>query len=103
MEAINLDKAIQLYDVIGKYLPDREDIDDPLEYVHEIIHSILSKENHIDYINAISIMTGYTNADIIENSTSEEALSLFIEGLTINKIIELKSFMENIEWQTKRS
>ena len=102
MEAINLDKAIQLYDVIGKYLPD-DNLDDPLDYIHKVIHAIRESENYIDYLHAISIMAEYKIADIIENSTSEEALNLFAEGLLINRIVELRTFLEKIGWQTKRS
>ena len=96
MKPLTLDKALKLYDIIGKYLPEIEDDDiDALEFVGTIIKNIKELEQHKDYTDAIMLMSEKTWEEIKEMQ-SEKALELFIGGLTDNKIIELKSFCDAI-------
>ena len=92
MNPLTLDKALQLYDIIGKYLPEIEGDDiDALKFVGTITKNIKESNHHRDYTDAVMLMSEKTWEEIKEMQ-SDEVLELFVDGLATNKIIELKSF-----------
>ena len=97
MNPLNLEKALQLYTIIGKYLP--ENVDEYAEvfkFIGTIVSNINESGNHRDYVDAVLIMTDLSIDELLEMGY-EEILGLFIEGLTVNQIISLKKFCESID------
>jgi hypothetical protein len=94
MNPLNLNKAFQLHDIIGKYLPQINEEDAALEFIGTIVKNINS-DHPQKYIDAIILMSGKTLNDL-KNMTAEERINLFIAGLSINRIVELKAFCEII-------
>jgi len=96
MKPLNLEKALQLYTLIGKYLPENVDENsDVLDFVGTIVKNIKNSGNHIDYINAVVLMTGF-DEQVILQSEPDEILSTFIQCLIDNRILDLKEFAESV-------
>lgn len=91
---LNLQEATELYFVLSPYLP-TIDPEDSLEYIHKIINNIKDGDRPLDYIDAITIMTGKT-IDDLRDCKAEEILSLFIDELSENKIVALTNFMKSL-------
>jgi hypothetical protein len=91
MKPLTLDKALQLYDIIGKHLPQIEEDMDAMEFIGTIVKSIKESGQHKDYTDAIMLMSGKTWEEL-RDMKFDEVLELFISGLSENKIIELESF-----------
>ena len=95
MEALTFNKAIELYELLGKYIPDVNETDEPLEFVGKITGNITRSEQHKDYTDAVMLMSGKSWEEI-KQLESEEVLDLFLDGLIANKIAKLKVFCDNI-------
>lgn len=95
MNPLTLDKAFQLYDIIGKYVPEIDEDSKALEFIGTIVRNIKDSNNHRDYVDAVILMSD-KSWDEVKELKFDEVLELFIEGLSVNKIIELKSFCEDI-------
>lgn len=91
---LNLPEAVELYFILSPYLPDI-DPEDSLDYIHMIIKNIKDGDSPLDYAHAIRIMTGKTLEDLREYK-AEEILTVFIEGLSDNKIVALADFMKSL-------
>jgi hypothetical protein len=91
---LNLPEATELYFLLSPYLPDI-DPENSLDYIQRIIKNIKDGDNPLDYAHAIRIMTGKTIQDLREYK-AEEILTLFIEGLSENKIVALTNFMKSL-------
>lgn len=101
MDALTLDKAFQLHDIIGKYLPENDESDDVLDFIGTIIEDINSDRPHL-YIDAIILMSGRSLIELEEASTMER-VELFATGLSINKVLELEYFCRIIGHSDARS
>jgi len=95
METLTLREALELYDILGKYIPEADENEDMIEFIGKITHNIRSSENHKDYINSIILMSK-KEWKTIKELNSEEVLELFVEGLSVNKISSLKIFCDKI-------
>ena len=95
MEALTLNKAMELYELLGAHIPEVEDADDPLEFIGKITSNITESGEHEDYTNAVMLMSGKSWEEI-KQLESEEVLDLFIDGLSINRIATLKVFCESL-------
>ena len=96
MESLTLDKALELYEILGAHIPDvkNENIN-ALEFIGKIVRNIRESEKHQNYVDAVMLMSGkeWKELKIFE---SDEVLSLFIEGLSVNRIVDLKVFCKEI-------
>ena len=97
MNPLTLDKALQLYDIIGKYLPEIEEDIDAMEFIGTIVKNVKEGNQHKDYTDAIMLMSGKAWEEI-RDMEFDEVLELFISGLAENKVIELKSFCNTMEY-----
>jgi hypothetical protein len=95
MEALTFNKALELYELLGKHIIDISEVDDPLKFIGNITSSITQSEQHKDYTDAVILMSGKSWEEI-KQLEPEEVLTLFIDGLSINKIATLKSFCDSI-------
>ncbi len=92
MESLTLDKAMELYELLGSHIPELEGNDiDALGFIGRIVDDINASGHHEAYTLSIELMSGKTLQDLRE-MIPEEILSLFTEGLMQNRILDLKSF-----------
>lgn len=96
MESLTLNNALALYKILGAYIPEIDDEDiDVFEFIGKIIENINSSNKHEDYTLSVELMSNKSWEEI-KKLTSNEVLELFIDGLIANRIIQLKSFCDNI-------
>ena len=96
IKILNLRDALLLYDLIGKHIP--KDIDentDILNFVGKIVDSIIEANEHKRYIDAIILMSGKTQEELISKPV-EEVVMLFSEGLVDNHVLLLCKFCEDL-------
>ena len=94
MKPLSIDKAIQLYEILAPYLP--EEIDDGFNFIGTIIENIKNSGNHRAYIEAIALMADMSFDEVLQYDPATEALSMFMNGLVINKIFLLKDFCNKV-------
>jgi hypothetical protein len=94
MDTLTIDKALELHRIIGKHIPELDENEDALQFIGKIVNSIQDSNSHRDYTDAVVLMDG-RDWDEIKLLDSSVILELFIEGLSVNKIIELKSFCDS--------
>lgn len=94
---LDLEKAIELYEVLEEFLPaiDLESFD-LLEFIDEMIDNMESANKQRVYLEAVSLMTGYPIKGLLENHEPKDVLKYFIDGLIENKIVDLVDAMEKL-------
>lgn len=95
VETLTLEKALELYDILGKYIPDPEDNVDVLEFIGKIISNMNSSGDNLAYSLSLELMSGKTLQELDELG-SDGRLALFTECLSNNQVLSLKSFCKNI-------
>ena len=96
MNPLNLEKALQLYTIIGKHLPEKFDENlDVLDFVGTIVNNIKESGNHRDYLDSVLILTEQNEQDVLQLDPVE-VLNIFTQGLMDNQIESLKQFCESI-------
>jgi hypothetical protein len=97
MEALSLNKALELYEILGPHIPEIDENDDidALKFIGKIVTNIKASEDLAAYSLSIELMTGKTPQDLQEMS-SEERVELFTLYLMQNRILTLKSFCEEL-------
>jgi hypothetical protein len=96
MESLTLNKALELYEILGVYVPEVDDKDtDALEFIGKIINNVNNSDDKGAYTVALELMSGNTLYELKEMS-SEERINLFTGGLIQNKILDLKYFCEQV-------
>ena len=92
MESLTLDKALELYEILGNHIPEVDgDNVDALGFIGRIVDDINASDHHEAYTLSIELMSGKTLQDLQE-MLPEEILSLFTEGLMQNRILKLVAF-----------
>ena len=69
-----------------------DEIGDDFNFIGTIIDNIKNSGNLRAYIEAIAVMANMDFDEVLQYDPIAEALPMFIEGLTINKILFLKDF-----------
>ena len=96
MKTLTLDKAMELYEILGVHIPDVEDKDiSALEFIGKIVKNIKESGEHQRYVDAVMLMSGNTWEEL-KALNSVDVLEMFIDGLSTNKIVKLKMFCEEI-------
>jgi len=93
MTPLTLEEALEMYKLLKDYLPD--EVDSIIGTAQGILDGVQENESDRDYIEAVSMMSRIP-VDILVRRSSDEILEMFLEGLSINNIEELKSFCEGI-------
>jgi len=91
LQILNTKNAFKLYGLLQKHLP--KDKDDALDFVTEIIDSIIVSGEHRAYIEALQTLNPEFD---IEKQDPKAAVNLLIAGLSINKIMSLDSFISTV-------
>jgi hypothetical protein len=92
MNSLTLDKAMELYEILGAHVPEVEDDTLAWDFIGKIIDNV-SDSDPVAYTKAIEIMTDKTLQELQELG-SENRLELFSMGLSHNRILDLKSFCD---------
>ena len=96
MEALTLDKAIELYELLGAHIPEVDPKKvDVLDFIGKIVEDINASNHHEAYTLSIELMSGKTLQDLQEMD-SNDRLELFIGGLVQNRILDLKAFCNKV-------
>jgi hypothetical protein len=94
MKKLSIDEALQLYEIIGDYIP--EDASDEVDFIGTIVHNIRNGSRPQDYVKALSLLTGYTSEEITTGIDPHVSVELFYEGLLINQAKSLKKFCDKV-------
>lgn len=92
---ISLSEALQLNKLLKDHLPD-EFMTNPLEFVGTIVGSMVASGEHRNFVDALIIMTGYTDDEIVSMDKSD-TISLFIEGFVKHDVWTLREFCKTLE------
>ena len=95
MKALNLSKALELYNLIGEYIPEELD-EDVFTFTRKIVDSISNDAPGV-YADTLCLMTDKSLEELNEFST-QFLLELFIGGLVKNNIFELREFCRKINY-----
>ncbi|MBD3268437.1 hypothetical protein GF373_17355 [bacterium] len=88
---INLEKAVDLYNILEPYLPPKES--KSLDFINYVVNGMLdSREGAEKYLRSVQIMHDLTMKEL-QKKSSEEVLTLFIDGLVENKFSSLHTFL----------
>lgn len=96
IKPLNLKEALELYDILGKYIPEASPDESVLEFIGTIVDRIV--EDHSGaYVEATCLMNKCTLEELQEFS-SQERLILFMDGLMKNNIINLRKFCKELNY-----
>lgn len=90
---LNLQDAFMLSSIISKYV-DTKKLNpqaDAIDFISEIVDKISPEE----YLACVSLMTK-KDADTIKREISLDILTSFIEGLKLNRILDLLHFYKSL-------
>jgi hypothetical protein len=96
VKPLSIDKALRLYKLIAPYLPEVSETDTGADFIGKIIESIKDSGKHRDYVEIVALMIDTTVETLIHDLQSDEILSMFVEGLTDNKILFLQEFCKKV-------
>jgi hypothetical protein len=100
IQPLPITKALELYDLLGEYLPEFDAEMQVLDFVGTIVDNIVEAKSTA-YADALCLMTTYDFADL-SGFSAEVLLEMFAIGLTANDIIGLKKFCEDIGYAYRR-
>ena len=99
MKPLNLRKALQLYDLLGSYIPITP-CQNGIEFVGIIVNNIVEANKHADFMNALLLMTDVSQEDLLMLKP-QEVISLFMECLAENKILQLVDFCNKVGYHAR--
>ena len=88
---LNMEKGLELYLKLSPYLPEDTEDGSSLDYLHAIISNIRNG-NSKDYVDSLKIMCDI-NIDELKKHSTEEILTMFVDGLKENKFFSLHNFL----------
>lgn len=93
MTPLTLEEALELYKLLKDYL--HSEVDSIIGMAQGILDGVQKNQSDRDYIEAISLMSGIPVNALVRRD-SDEILEMFLEGLSINDVLDLKDFCEGI-------
>ena len=91
---LNIKDATKLYQILAPHLPEDKP-EEALDFIDQIVNSIIEKERYPDFVNVLILTHGKT-VDKLAGMPSQEVLALFVKGLEENKIVLLQDFMQKV-------
>lgn len=79
---LNLEEALQMYDLIGEYLPK-----EPIRGI-DAISSMVTKMGGEKYFKCLELLTGESRDSLVK-AEKNDRLSVFIVGFQNNRLFEL--------------
>ena len=96
---LNIKGALELYRLIGEFIPEAETSSDYLDYSGIIIHNIRVSETPERFGEALLLMYPDENVQTLSEKETTEIIELFITGLIRNEFISLVEFCR--QWLMK--
>jgi hypothetical protein len=96
VKPLSTEKALRLYIMLAPYIPNIDTTENGFDFVKSIIQGIVDSGHHKVYLDALALMIGTNVDELLENLNISEALDMFVEGLQINKILDLQKFCEKV-------
>lgn len=93
---LNIDDALRLYSMLKDFLPDPKEYSDSLKFAGKIIHNIKDSDTPEIFGESFLLMFPEVTLEDLPKMSGSEAVSLFIEGLSDNKILSLVEFCRSI-------
>jgi plasmid replication initiation protein len=94
MQPLNLRKVLELYAILGHYVPSTP-CQDGVEFISKIVENIVSENKHEDFLISLILMTEQPHEELLKLS-SEQLIELFSSGLMTNKILDLQNFCNKV-------
>jgi hypothetical protein len=79
---LNLQEALQMYDLIGEYLPKETTTQ------IEAIHAMVTHMGQYKYFKCLELLTGESK-EVLVNAEQNDRLSAFLVGFQENRLFEL--------------
>ena len=94
---LNTTKALRLFNLLDKHIPANSKDVDVLNFVGKIVDSIIAKNEHRVYTDAILLMNNLDSVYLLKDEEPEEILQIFIDGLIENRIVSLVDFFRKVK------
>lgn len=91
---LSIKDALKLYLLLKGHLPKEKNLSD-VKFMHHITKSMLESHQEKNYAHAIMLMSNKSLDDLAEMSP-QETLSLFVDGLVENRVLELAGFCKSL-------
>ena len=91
---LDIRDATMLYKTLASHLPEDKP-EEALDFIGQIVESIIENEQHPDFTDAIILMHENTLEELSE-MLPEQVLGLFVKGFEENKIVLLQDFMQKV-------
>ena len=100
MNPLSIDNAIRLYLLLKDHIPsvDKELGMDVMEFTGKIVDSIIEKHDPKALTLSIALMLNADEDEIIRDLTPNERITCFMEGLMINRILDLQEFCRQMRF-----
>ena len=95
MKLLNIKDALKLYGILAQHLPEADDSTIILDYVDEIVKSIVESNQHRSYLDAVSLMSGIPIEELLDKPIPD-VIEMFVDGLVTNNVPLLKQFCEEL-------
>lgn len=97
----NLSSALQLFELIDKYVPSDQSKLDGNEYMSAIMEKIRNG-NHMDYLAITQLVSG-VDRSVLLKSDAMEVFEAFTAGLAEWDIVNLVEFFRQVGYHGRRS
>lgn len=94
---LNLNKALQLYEILSPHLPEYNSETDLLDFAGKIVDNIINSGKHANYIEAISIMENITMEEVTQLDANVR-IEKFLNALVENDIVYLIEFCKSVNY-----
>ena len=91
---LNTRDAMRLWNYLALHWPASLDAN-VLDFVGTIVDSMIEKNMHSDYLDALMLMSGRTDDDLVILG-ADKGLELFVEGLVENNVQFLAQFCRQV-------
>lgn len=95
MEILTLPEALQLYLLMKSFLPDRLLGITPIDFIRQLVDNIIQAGQPRAYLEIVSLMTKM-EIEVLITNTPDDVLSACIDGLILNRVLELIDFCRKI-------
>lgn len=90
LSPLSLSEATKLYKTLGSYLDMIEPDMRVIDAMNIMLKEMKARKDGHSYANALEIMTGDTIADLTLQYDVKQLLDMFIDGLRVNRILDMK-------------
>lgn len=94
-DILTIEEAVRLYTLLAPFWPSEPE-ENIVLFAGTILNNMQGDETAASYVEAVSIMSGYSMQEIVDGNTGDEVLDMFITGLSQFEVPKLKYFIESL-------